>query len=747
MKKIEWMGKKKSKVKADIKDIIKADKAAIRADKKAEKKVEKIASSKAEKKAAINAEVKVNKKISFKKIAIPKVFSSLRIKLIAAFMVPIAFIIVLGIISFLESAKGIQGNYEKSTGQVVSMTGEYLFFGVESIENISAEYVNNRDIVNYKTASNVNDKLELKKIQTGLQSMLNTKSKTDQFISNIYLIFNEVSSISSNLKLSAKVGEGLYESYQETEAGKFLSENKVKSLWVGNDTFLDEKLETTAQDYALRLIRNLPNRNDMLVIDIEAQAVADILKNINFDKDGYLNFVTKDGKEITAAGVSEPVFSNLDFYQKAISSEKTSDSNYVDYKGNSYLFVYSKIGETGAMLCALMPKSTITSQADQIKMVTIIVVIIACVIAVLIAFLFSLGIDRTIKAIIKNLKKAAKGDLTVQFHTNRDDEFKVLIDEIQGTFSNVKGLIQQVNDLSGMVSDSASGLSDTASSFVKSTEEISDAMNEIEQGVFQQAKDAEQCLLQMDNLSKKIALVSENTKEISQIANTTKQSVMDGTYCTEDLNKQTKATIDITTGIIAAIEKLATKTQEITKISNVISGITAQTNLLSLNASIEAARAGAFGRGFAVVADEIRHLAEQSKDSVNEIQKIISSIQEDTRSAVAIAKEAENVLGKQENVVKNTTDSYQNINQSVESLVVYLKQISENVDNIEESRVSTLSAIESISAVLEEVAASSNSVNQTAGHQIASVEDLNKSATTLNVNANELHHAVQKFSI
>ncbi len=399
------------------------------------------------------------------------------------------------------------------------------------------------------------------------------------------------------------------------------------------------------------------------------------------------------------------------------------------------------------MVCALIPQSTITSQAANIKYITILLVIVACVIAVFTAVMTSTGIAKTIKGIISGLRNAAKGDLTIEFHTNRNDEFKTLIEEIQLTFSNMKALITQVNLLSGEVAESSMEVSHASELFLKSTGDISLAINEIEQGVMQQAKDAESCLMQMDNLSKKIVLVSDNTKEISQIADDTKKTIMEGTLSTEELNQQTKSTVEITTDIINAIETLAQKSMAVTNITNVISEIANQTNLLSLNASIEAARAGEYGRGFAVVANEIRTLADKSQKSVHEIQKILNSIWNDTKVAVDTANKVEEVLALQENAVKNTTASYGKINESVEKLMVYLKYISENVDTIEESRVSTLEAIESISAVLEEIAASSNTVSQTATEQLNAVETLNKSAGTLNSNAAELSQEIKKFTV
>ncbi len=686
------------------------------------------------------------KKIIRIKIPLLKHFSSLRVKLILAFMVPIAFIILLGVVSYQKAATGIRKNYENTAGQIINMTGEYMRFGIDSVESASVEYTNDRNIVKYFLNQYKNDIHEFLDRVNLIEGMFITKSTADKFIQDIYIISDIVESISSSQK-AINLDDGIYGAFMQTENGKYIAQNKMNALWVGSDALLDEKFETTPNDYAIRLMRKLQGCNAFLVIDVRTTTIHEILKNMSFDKSGMLAFVTADRKEIAVDEQKKITFSDQSFYKKASEASKAQGAEYVDYKGKEYYFMYSKIGDTGAMLCAMMPKSTITNQANEIKRVTIIIVIVACIVAVLIGALISVGVDKTIRGIIAKLKKAAKGDLTVEFHSHRKDEFKILIDEIQNTFSNMKELIKQVNLLSGEVADSSEGVNATSLSFLKSTEDISHAISEIEQGVMQQAKDAEECLLQMDNLSKKIALVSDNTKEIGQIADNTKVSIQEGTYCTEDLNQQTKSTIEITTDIINAIETLAEKSMTVTKITNVINDIAAQTNLLSLNASIEAARAGEFGRGFAVVANEIRNLAEKSQESVNDIQKIISSIQYDTRVAVEIAKKAESVLNLQENAVKNTTQSYTNINDSVEKLMVYLKHISENVETMEASRASTLGAIENISAVLEEVAASSDTVNQTAAEQLKSVEALSKSAGTLSENAGELSQAIQKFTV
>jgi methyl-accepting chemotaxis protein len=686
-------------------------------------------------------------RVMLKKISVNKAFTTIRFKLFLSFIVPITFIIILGVVSFKNSSDSIISNYEKSTSQSINMAGDYLQFGFETVEATATQYLNDNNIKKYFMNYFVGDVVENNNINNNISNLFNAKKKTDKFVGEIYILSNTVKSISTATNFTDR---DIYKGLFDTDIGQVLKKNSRNTLWSGSNTYLDENLGTSPEDYSIRLIRNMADTKSVLVIDIDAENVKEILNNMKFEKSGLLRIVTLDGKEILSVNekvLHEIIFSDQVFYKDAISSDELNGSDYVDLKGKEYLFMYSKIGETGAMICALIPKQTITSQADKIKIITVIIVLSASIAAIIIGITISVGIDRIIKSIILKLKQAASGDLTVEFSTKRKDEFHILIEEIQNTFNNMKTLIMQVKQLSGEVLDSSSDVTSTSNIFMKSTEEISIAMNEIEQGVMQQAKDAEECLNQMENLSKKIVIVSNNTKEISRITEGTKQSIQLGTVTTGELNTRTKETILITTDIIHEIQRLENKSASIGKIVSVINDIANQTNLLSLNASIEAARAGEAGGGFAVVASEIRALAEQSKASVNNIKGIIDGIRIDTQNAVTTARKAEEVMRLQENVVRNTTESYQNISDSVENLVVYLNYITENIGNIEDSRISTLGGIESISAVLEEIAASSNTVNQTASEQLISVENLNKSASKLNMNSNELVDAIQIFKI
>ncbi|HEX3075479.1 MAG TPA: methyl-accepting chemotaxis protein [Lachnospiraceae bacterium] len=699
---------------------------------------------------------KITKEKSFKRnrstdkkrrLSIFKSFKTIRAKLIVSFLIPILFILLLGVVSFNRAAEGIRSSYENSTKQTIQMTSKYMQLGIESIENVVKEYISDDEKQKYIVGYYNDNLAKSSSIYNNFKSELTRKEQTDNFISQIYIITDKTKSISTK----EVTATGICEGYYKTDAGKQVNANSSKGVWMGQDSYLDENLGVGASEYAIRLVRNFSGADAFLAIDMDINVVHDILKNVEFDETGTLALVTGDGKEIFSDGLQEDgkdaIFTDQEFYKSMIASDEMSGTSNVNYQGKAQLFMYSKVGNSGATICAMIPRSTIMSKADSIKQVTIIIVIIACIVAVLTGLLISNGMDRTIKDIISKLKKTSKGDLTVEFKTKRRDEFSILIEEINNTFSNIKDLISQVKDLSEDSSRESAGVSRTSSEVLKVTEDISSAMNEIKQGVLHQAQDAEKCLLQMDHLSDKINQMGSNTKEISSIAEKTKTSIKEGTVITDRLNEQTKSTIEIASDIVTEIDSLAEKSMLIHSIVNIINDISNQTNLLSLNASIEAARAGAAGRGFAVVADEIRNLSEQIKLQIEDIKRIVGNIQDSTRKLTGTAKSASDVMELQSAAVKDTTQSYNLINQNVDQLMIYFGHINASVNEIEDARSSTLQSIENISAVLEEVAASADSVSQSTDNQLLSVEQLNQSSSILSDKSKKLYQDTQKFTV
>ncbi len=686
-----------------------------------------------------------------------KIRFGIRQKLIAGFMIPVLFIVILGIFSYSKASKGLVSNYENATNNTINMATKYMEFGFNSVDAVALQYASNSDISYYiRGLAKTTSQARLSYVME-ISNDLMVKSGLEPFIEDIHIITpSKVSLFSSKMKIL----DGFYEELAESEEGKALQNKDNKPHWVGDHPVIDSKLELNPDRYALSLMRNLSSGQGGVVVDISMKDIVTFLSDLDLGKGSIVGIVTGDGKEILIEkddnNQSKTIVTNNNNYDgnsfrfslKKYFQESTaaSGADYVKYKSEDYLYLYSKIGDTGITLCSMVPKANIMKQANDIFTLTLIV-IVACIIAVSIGMILSGGISQSLKKVNYHLKQISEGDLTVEVNIKRNDELAILGRSATEMLNNVRILIQKVAHVSSLVSDSSEHVMEASRTIEVASTNISTAIEEIGHGIAGQADDSQNCLMEMDALSQKITTVNENIIEIEKVTDETKGLITQGITTMEELTKQSEATTDITKYVVDNVIALENKSHAIGKIIQVINGIADQTNLLSLNASIEAARAGEMGRGFAVVADEIRKLAEESLAASNEIKKVINEISQQTSDTVSTAKRAENIVNTQTKIVDETIKTFRDMNTGVERLITNLTTIGQNMKNMDSAREGTLSAVESISAISEETLAASNSVDETVNVQSDAVKALDEAAKTLGENAKDLNEAINTFRI
>lgn len=683
--------------------------------------------------------------------------SGIRTKLILGFTVPVILIAVFGIISYNKAANAITQNYEGIAEDALSAVKDNIFMGLYAVTSKSYDLTNNDNIKNYYNNIDEMSEEEAEAAFKLVKSELSNAKSAHTFIYAVHILGEQGNSISSVDELPADI----FTNFEASEEGSSITSYTGRFIWVGAHSFLDEQLGNTQVNYIISVIRKMAENNGYVIMDVPKLEIVHSLSSINLGKGSIVGFITGDGKEALVNSVTSEdgkaeikeiteeshLFGGLDYYTKINEGTEKSGASYETYQGREYLFLYSKVEGTGATVCALVPQSTILDKVQPMKALSLIFVVLACIISGLIGTILATGIGKEISKLVKSIAIAAKGDLTTKFETKRKDEFMLLSDSLTDMVEGMRSLIEKVATVGETVNSSADTLSNTSGDILTSTRDISLAIDEIEKGVVQQAEDTEHCLLQMSSLSDKIGQVYENSYEIEKIAKNTKLIVGEGITTIDELHNKSSATTEITNIIIHEIEELEKQSQSIESFVEMINGISEQTNLLSLNASIEAARAGDAGRGFAVVAEEIRKLADQSLKAANQINSIVSAIKNKTRGTAASAKQAESIVASQMEALVKTIQTFENINEHVENLVDNLDHIAEGVKGIENAKDDTLDSISNISAISQETATSSEEVSATANNQIASVENLSISAAALAEDAKKLEEAIQLFKI
>jgi methyl-accepting chemotaxis protein len=674
----------------------------------------------------------------------------IRFQLTIAFFIPVICIIILGVVSYMRTANAVREQYKKSTTQTMGKAMDYLHLLMLDVENTAYDLSVDNTILSYYngTAVDVNFTDVNKKMKSALG--------VDEYVKAGYFIAVNGEHISTNGDVT--FGSDSYDKYLASDDYVQIS-SRNKKVWIGNSSFLSEYKKNDNKKSlsgTLTLIRQIDNSLTgkalgFLILEVRNEKIGDVLTDLDFGQDSMVVLVPQDLNEIALSkNIKNPedklIVDTAEFNAILQDSDVEGQTDIL-YDGTKYFLCFNYIGTLGNILVGLVPETTMLAQANEIKILTIIIVTVASLLAIGIGGIMALGMSRNIKHIIGNVEKAAKGDLTVKIITKRKDEFAELSNSINSMIHNVKYLISNVQAVSLQVESAVNTVSNTSVHVNQSAKEIGVAIEQIEGGVEQQAENSESCLLGMDDLAAKIADVAVNTKEIEVISNNSKEIVGSGMKAMHILRSKSGETTEITHEIINEVEKLGDQVKNIYSIIGVISEIADQTNLLSLNASIEAARAGEVGKGFSVVATEVKKLADQSMMAAKQIENIIKNVYTQTTKAVERATLAGTILESEKLALEDAVLAFHNIDEHVSKLALNIKEISAGTEIIENSKVTTLDAVQGISAVAEQTAAAAVEMSASVDSQITEMDKLAIFANELNQYSTKLQEAIQIFKV
>ena len=674
---------------------------------------------------------------------------SIRNKITICFLVPIIFMIVIGVTAYQRAADGMSNKYSESTQQTLNMAVEYVDMSCNFIESETIKYAFDSDLAKYFVGLYENDRIGMMNLMNSVKSNIMASQTANNFISDIHIItkpgvYMLSTSGSSNY-------DGIFNEYKELYTD---GSRRGIEKWIDDHTLLDETLGMKRKNYIMAYQTLSQSGNACVVIDVKRSALEDFIGQLDLGTGSIVGFVTKNGSEIVCENLEngtesslpegESVFFGQSFYPSSDVGELQGVQK-VKFRGGSYMFFYDRSEVSGGTVCALVPMQVITGQAEAIKAITAGLVVLACIVVLAIGFFIVISIQRNMKGMAKTLEDVAEGNLTVRAGAKSRDEFRNLADSANDMIVNTKKLVDKVGMATMQLEESAQKVEQVSGDIGSHSADITQAINGISESMTQQTANVQECVAKTDCLSEEMQGVSVVVEQVQKLVTETEEMIGQGMGIVRALGDKAEQTTEITMRVAESIESLRKESENINSFIGTITDISEQTNLLSLNASIEAARAGEAGRGFAVVAEEIRKLADDSAAAAGEIKKNVEHITAQTLNSVDSARGAQTIVASQTEAVEQVVSVFREIKERMDKLVDGLNAITTSTEKADAERVDTVTAIRQISGSIEETADSAMTVRDAVEKLMEKVEELNQTADFLGENMDELKSEISVF--
>ncbi len=492
--------------------------------------------------------------------------------------------------------------------------------------------------------------------------------------------------------------------------------------------------------FYMRRLVNLRSTNTIgvMVYILNNDVLHNVISEAEFGEGAEIQLIDQNNIIITA--VNEKLVGTK--FNGAIDMKKAS--NYTTIGSNLVAFATTN---NGWKLISTIPVGSLMGEIYAVGQKTVIMGFGFAVIAILMGFFISLGISNPLQKIMGLMSRVENGDLTVSSDLKGRNEIAKLADSFNKMANNIRQLINNTSRIGDMVLKDTEVISDVSAQSYSSAQQVSDSIETISIGAQEQADEAQSSSEVMDLLAKRIASVNDNVKSVLQVAKEIKITSKNAGDTVNTLNEKSNTTAEMSNRIKDDINKLNDKALEISKIVGLIDGISEQTSLLSLNASIEAARAGAAGKGFGVVAEEIKHLAEQTSDATNTIGSIVGEILAESQNTVEEVEKANEIFKEQNVSVHETEQAFKAIINSLETITVEVNRVSNAIVEIDDYKNKAVEEIISISSIAQEAAASTEEVTAASEEQVSSADQLASLASELKQTVNELKDNLSRFKI